>query len=69
VSVQEWSAYFGQLLGVEASVVVEPSPGASVGSVGDPAKRISITGPCRIGWRDGFRQMTEHYYPDRVVTG
>ena len=35
-------------------VMVEPVPGASVGSVGDPTKRISITGPCRVGWREGF---------------
>jgi hypothetical protein len=68
VSVQEWSAYFGELLGVEAEVVVEPVAGTSVGSVGDPTKRISITGPCRVGWREGFRRMAEHYYPDRVVT-
>ena len=67
VSVQEWSAYFGELLGVEANVVVEPVPGTSLGSVGDPTKRISITGPCRIGWREGFRRMAEHYYPDRVT--
>jgi nucleoside-diphosphate-sugar epimerase len=68
VSVQEWSAYFGELLGVEAEVVVESVPGASVGSVGDPTKRISITGPCQVGWRDGFRRVAEHFYPDRVVT-
>src|SRR5262245_53144513 len=35
VSVQQWSAYFGELLGVEAKVVVEQVPGASVGSVAD----------------------------------
>ena len=68
VSVQEWSAYFGELLGVEAEVVVEPrSRARRCGSVGDHTKRISITGPCRVGWRDGFRRMAEHFYPDRVV--
>ena len=66
VSVQQWSAYFAELLGVDAEVVVEPVPGASVGSVGDHAKRTSITGPCRVGWRDGFRRLAEHFYPDRV---
>ena len=66
VSVQEWSAYFGELLGVEAEVVVTPVPGASVGSVADPTKRISITGPCRVDWRDGFRRVTEHFYPQGV---
>jgi nucleoside-diphosphate-sugar epimerase len=66
VSVQEWTAYFGELLGVDAQVDVEPIPGASIGSVGDVTKRTSITGPCRVGWRDGFRRVAEHFYPDRV---
>lgn len=67
VSVQEWSAYLGELLGVEPVVEVTPVPCASVGSVGDPTKRASITGPCTVHWRDGFRRMTEHFHPDRVV--
>jgi nucleoside-diphosphate-sugar epimerase len=66
VSVQEWSKYFGELLGVDARVVVEEIPGASIGSVGDTTKRTSITGPCRVGWRDGFRRVAERFYPDRV---
>jgi nucleoside-diphosphate-sugar epimerase len=66
VSVQEWTAYFGELLGVDAQVDVEPIPGASIGSVGDITRRTSITGPCRVGWRDGFRRVAEHFYPDRV---
>ncbi len=65
-SVQEWSAYFGELLGVEPTVVVDVVPGASIGSVGDHTKRRAITGPCRVGWRDGFRRVAEHLYPDRV---
>jgi nucleoside-diphosphate-sugar epimerase len=68
-SVQEYTAYFGELLGVDAKVVVEEIPGASIGSVGDHAKRSSITGPCRVGWREGFRRLAEHFYPDRVRAG
>src|SRR3954452_11489676 len=34
-SVQEYCAYFGELLGVQPEVVVEEIPGASHGSVGD----------------------------------
>ena len=63
---QEWSAFFGELLGVDAEVAVTEVPGASVGSVGDPTKRIGITGPCRVDWRDGFRRMAEQFLPDRV---
>ncbi|OHV43857.1 epimerase [Pseudofrankia sp. BMG5.36] len=66
VTVQQWSAYFGDLLGVDAKVVVEPVPGASLGSVGDRTTRSAITGPCRVDWRDGFRRMAAHMYPDRV---
>ncbi len=66
VSVQQWSAYFGELLGVDPTVVVDPVPGASLGSVGDPTKRIAITGPCRVGWREGLRRIAQACYPDRV---
>ena len=66
VTVQQWSNYFADLLGVQAEVRVEVVPGASVGSVGDHAKRMSITGPCTVDWRDGFRAMAAHHYPDRV---
>jgi nucleoside-diphosphate-sugar epimerase len=68
-SVQEYSAYFGELLGVEPEVVVEEIAGASRGSIGDQTKRSSITGPCRVGWREGFRRVAEHCYPDRVRAG
>ena len=66
VSVQEWCAHFGELLGAEPTVNVEVVPGASVGSVGDVEKRLAITGPCRIGWREGLRALAAHKYPDRV---
>jgi len=69
VSAQEWCAYFGELLGVPAEVSVEPVPGASLGSVGDTAKRTALTGPCQVDWRDGFRQMAAHLFPDRVSPG
>jgi nucleoside-diphosphate-sugar epimerase len=66
VTVQEWSMYFGELLGVEVELHVQEVPGASRGSVGDHTKRSSITGPCTVDWKVGFRDMAAHYYPDRV---
>ncbi|MGP0031867.1 MAG: NAD-dependent epimerase/dehydratase family protein [Acidimicrobiales bacterium] len=66
VSVQEWSAYFGELLGVEPDVVVTEVPGASIGSVGDHRRRAAVTGPCAVGWRDGFRRLTEQFVRDRI---
>jgi nucleoside-diphosphate-sugar epimerase len=65
-SVQDYCAYFGELLGVDATVMVTEIPGASRGSVGDHTKRASITGPCRVGWREGFRRLAHEHYPDRV---
>jgi len=69
VSVQEWTAYFGELLGVVARVEVEPIPGASVGSVGDATRRRSLTGPCTVGWRAGLGDVAAERYPDRVRPG
>lgn len=66
VTVQEWSAYFAELLGVDADLQVQELPGASRGSVGDHTKRSAITGPCRVDWKVGFRNMAAQYFPDRV---
>lgn len=66
VTVQQWSAHFAELLGVDADVQVEEVPGASRGSVGDATKRSSITGPCTVDWKVGFREMAAHHLPDRV---
>ncbi|HWS92291.1 MAG TPA: NAD(P)-dependent oxidoreductase, partial [Mycobacterium sp.] len=66
VSVQQWSAYLGELFGIDAKVVVDEVPGASIGSVGDHSKRAAITGPCRVHWRDGIRRVAEQLYPDLV---
>ncbi len=69
VSVQQWTAYLAELLGADANVVVEPVPGASVGSVADQTKRTAITGPCRVHWKDGLRRLAEQFYPDRMTPG
>lgn len=66
VSVQEWSAYIGELLGVKPTVIVEKVLDASVGSVGDITKRRAITGPCQVSWREGIRRVADHFYPDRI---
>ena len=63
---QQWTQYFGELLGVDATVDVQPIPGASVGSVADHTLRQSITGPCTVDWRDGYRAMAQQFYPERV---
>ncbi len=66
VSVQQWSSYFGELLGAPPTVTVQEIPGASRGSVGDVTRRTALTGPCQVGWREGFARMVEHFYPERA---
>jgi len=68
VSAQQWIAYMAGLVGVTPKVMVKPSPGASLGSVGDITKRLSITGPCRIKWQDGLRQVIEELHPGLIKT-
>jgi nucleoside-diphosphate-sugar epimerase len=67
VSVQDMASYVGELMGVEARVEVTPVQWASLGSVGDCTKRMGITGPGRVHWRDGLRRMIEARYPNRLV--
>jgi hypothetical protein len=33
----------------------------------DPAKRMSLTGPCKVNWQDGFRRIIEQRFPGRLV--
>jgi nucleoside-diphosphate-sugar epimerase len=66
VSVQDWTAYYGKVLGKPATVAVTEIPGASHGVVGDPAKRISLTGPCKVSWKDGFKRTLTELYPEQV---
>lgn len=68
VSAQEWSRYAGELMGVAADVVVQPIEGSLLGSVADTARRMSITGPCTVGWREGIRRTVAARHPDRVVS-
>jgi nucleoside-diphosphate-sugar epimerase len=63
VSVQEWCAYFAELTGHEVPVNVVPTPGTLRGSIADPTLRVSITGPCRVAWRDGVRAAFASRHP------
>lgn len=66
VSVQQWVAYMAGLTGLTADVQLRPQPLASTGTFADPAKRIGITGPCRIGWQDGLRRVIAERYPGLI---
>jgi nucleoside-diphosphate-sugar epimerase len=59
VPTQDWCRYFGELLGVEPVVTVRELSGTQPGVVGDCTKRMAITGPCRVGWREGMKALAE----------
>ncbi len=59
VSVQQWSAYAGELAGVQAEVIAKEIPGTLRGSIADISKRVNITGPCQVHWKDGMRHAFE----------
>lgn len=63
VSVQEWAAYLGELLGKPAKVEVTEIPCASRGAVADPTKRRALTGPCKVSWKEGFRRTVAERQP------
>lgn len=67
VSAQEWTAYAGELMGVEATVEVEPIEGTLRGSIADTTRRMSITGPCTVDWREGLRRTIASRHPERLV--
>jgi nucleoside-diphosphate-sugar epimerase len=56
VSVQQWSAYAGELAGVQPEVIAKEIPGTLRGSLADISKRVKITGPCHVQWREGMRR-------------
>lgn len=56
-SVQEWCAYMGEMSGHRVDIRSVPVEGTTRGSIADVTKRMSITGPCSVSWRDGIRRV------------
>lgn len=63
VSVQEWTAYAAELMGVENTLEVVPVEGTLRGSIADPTRRKAITGPCTVDWREGIRRTIQARHP------
>lgn len=65
VSIEDWCAYLGELVGVEPSFVETDQ---TIGSVSvDTSRLAELAGPTRVEWKDGFRRMVETFHPDRIV--
>jgi hypothetical protein len=69
VSPQEWCAYFGELTGFEPKFQLVVVDGTLRGNTLDNTKRLSITGPCTVSWKDGFKRMYEERYPGGATFG
>ena len=62
VSIEEWSAYLGELAGREAKTVTTDQ---TIGSVTvDTNKMEELVGPTEVPWRDGFKRMVEALHPE-----
>ncbi len=59
VPTQDWCQLFGELLGVAPDVAVVGVPGTQPGVVGDNTRRLAVTGPSRVGWREGMTALAE----------
>lgn len=64
VSVQQWCSYIAELSGRQAAVEILPSDGGPAGAIADVSRRREITGPCRVGWRDGMLATLRARHPD-----
>ena len=45
--------------GRDIEVQVGDFPGTQKSAIGDITKRLALTGPCKVPWRDGMRRMVE----------
>ena len=71
-SVHEWCAYMGELTGHTPDVRVVEIANSLRGSIADVSKRLSITGPCKVSWRDGIRRVFEERHANQsksTITG
>ena len=63
VKAEDWVMLLGELSGKMPEVTYDSFPGSQPGSGADPAKRLSLTGPCQVSWRDGLTGVYEVRYP------
>jgi nucleoside-diphosphate-sugar epimerase len=66
VTVQEWSRMAAEWHGTEAKLGVRVAPSSLRGSSADTTKRRSITGPCRVVFKDGLRQIYDARHGSRA---
>ena len=57
VSVQQWVAVMADELGRDIEIHVGDFPNTQRSAISDNTKRLAITGPCKVPWEQGIRQM------------
>ncbi|HEX5586949.1 MAG TPA: NAD(P)-dependent oxidoreductase [Acidimicrobiia bacterium] len=57
VTAQDWVRVASELSGKEGAIAVQEAPGSPAGTLADPTRRQSITGPCRTSFADAFRRL------------
>jgi hypothetical protein len=55
----------GELTGRTPDVRVVEIANSLRGSIADVSKRLSITGPCKVSWRDGIKRVFEERHGDQ----
>lgn len=65
VSVEQWCAYLGELIGVDPKFDVTDRTLESV--MADSSKMQALVGPTEVHWKDGLRRMVEDRHPDWLV--
>jgi UDP-glucuronate 4-epimerase len=66
VSIEEWTAYLGELTGLPATLVPTEMSLASVSLNLD--RMHELVGRSTVTWRDGFRRMVEALRPDLLTS-
>jgi len=66
VDLRDMLQYLGELLGREVHVIESPEGIQQV--LLDATRRRALTGPCRVGWREGVRRMLQARHPELCST-
>jgi UDP-glucuronate 4-epimerase len=62
VSIEEWSTFFGELVGKPASFVQTDQVLESV--IIDVTKQNELVGPTKVHWKDGMRRLAQTFHPE-----
>lgn len=65
VEAESWLRHLAELAGVEPKL--ERRDDAIPTAPADPTRRREITGPCRVGWREGMRAMAAARHPELAL--